>query len=61
MNEVGETTTVFSTEQPPIHGHALDKRSSIGTTLAGKVKPVEFNSRQLARDCLLLIGKELGN
>jgi len=60
VNEIDEKTTVFSPE-PIDAGHTLDKRSSIGTTLAGKVKPVEFNSRQLARDCLLLIGKELGN
>jgi hypothetical protein len=69
MNEVDETTTVYEDSEGS-HAYAgqngvtkVDKRSSIGVSLGAKArtKVVEVNSRQLARECLLLLGKEFGH
>jgi protein MON2 len=64
ISSVNETATVQ--EQPAGSAELLNevyeaKRSSIGITLGGKVEAVEVNSRQLSRDCLIAIGRELGS
>lgn len=65
INEVNETVTVdedsAGSNAYPQNGSPVDKRSSIGITLGAKAKAVEVNSRQLARDCLVVLGKEFGS
>lgn len=64
IGNVHETVTVQ--EQPtgttePVSDDSELKRPSIGVTLGGKVEAIEVNSRQLSRDCLIVIGRELGS
>ena len=65
IHEIDETTTVHEDltgdKAYPQNGDALDKTSSVGVTHGIKAKAVEVNSRQLARDCLMILGKEFGN
>lgn len=64
IGNVGETVTVLeqAAGSAELHSEAPEpKHSSIGVTLSGKAEAVEVNSRQLSRDCLIVIGRELGS
>lgn len=37
------------------------RHSSIGVNLRSKVEAVEVDSRQISRDCLIVIGREFGS
>ncbi|KAF8579144.1 hypothetical protein K439DRAFT_1394877 [Ramaria rubella] len=61
VNAIEETATVQEQEAKniPDDRPSPTRRPSIGITLMGKFEPVEVDSRQLSRGCLMLIGKEL--
>ncbi|KIJ29792.1 hypothetical protein M422DRAFT_784193 [Sphaerobolus stellatus SS14] len=66
LSEVDDTTTVRE-DSAGLNAYQgqdktkLDKRSSIGMSLGAKAKAVEIDSRQLARDCLQVLGKKITN
>lgn len=66
MNNIDETATVQeqlagSVELDKDSGASEMRHFSIGVNLRSKVEAVEVDSRQLSRDCLIVIGREFGS
>lgn len=64
LNDLGETITIQA--ETPLkddeeeHEASSSSLAHVGTSLGGKVEPVEVDSRRLAGECLRILGKEFG-